>query len=207
MEIINPPPPYTPSDNGFDTAELLLPEHTTTALPDVEVEGFGVVDLHFAPNELTGDVAVTLTKVRQLARELVDLSSVVGWFYPARVFPDAPFANAFVPAGTRLFGTVKDVVAYVGRNGAWGSVGRILSDGGNTLAQFGEHRDSMGRDSLILSAVRAALEAMKHEVDETLDGLERIGPGLEDAQRYVNKVSWIPITCFPLVFRLCVLRD
>jgi hypothetical protein len=47
----------------------------------------------------------------------------------------------------------------------------------------------MGRDSLILNAVRAALEAMKREIDETMDGLERIGPGLEAAQGYVNKVS------------------
>jgi hypothetical protein len=201
MQIINPPPPYTPLDNGFDPLEPLLPEHSMIVLPGVGAEGFGVVELHFAPIDLTGDIAVTVSKVRQLARELVDLSSVVRWFYPARVLRDGPFATAFVPAGSRLFGTVKDIVAFVGRGGAWGEVGRILSEGGNTLAQFGEHRDSMGQDSLILNAVRAALEAMKHEIDETMDGLERIGPGLEAAQGYVNKVSLISVTLLPWSFR------
>lgn len=36
-EIINPPPPYTPSDAGFDNTEWLLPEHTTTVVMDFSV--------------------------------------------------------------------------------------------------------------------------------------------------------------------------
>lgn len=189
--IVNPPPPYEPSDAMFDAIGPLLPEHGMIEATDAA--GFGVLELHFVPLDYTGGVAETVNKLRQLVRELVDVSTVVTWFHAGRVFANPPSITQ-VAGGISILGTVQDIASNVDRgdaHSAWTRVGQVLSDGGNTLAQFSEH-ESTRQDPEVLRTLRAALVYMRWEIDMTLDGLKQAGPGLEVVQRYVNKVSLMP---------------